>query len=691
MIDLEKLLRVPAVQPETGFDISPDGRTVVFSWDPTGQWELYALPLDVDEPQRSARCLTAGPGAKFGPHFSPDGKRLAYVLDLDGSEAFDLYVLELETGKATNLTPDTPFALMPGFAWSPEGDRIAVLADRDGMFEVYLMSALSPPSTPSPNAGGRGEPVTSGSPDDVGTGIPVSPDVGRMGRPVANGSPDDVEAGIPLESDSLTSVDDLPPSPGIGSRVGEANPRAGGEGLDGGEGLQKLFTPYGPAWKVQWSKTGKWLAVTCEGQGQDHFTYIVPVDGSPAHRVEIDGRAVSAIEPAWSPDGRQLAFSSDFSGYYDIGLWDPQRHSLEWATAGVQNYSSADWSPDGGRLACVISEGADTWLGVLDCSTGELQRYQVEPGVHYSPAFTPDGRQIVFIFDSPRRTDDLWSLELESGMLRQLTRSMPPDLSPEHFVRPQEIQYPSYDGSPVPALLFVPPGHDPEHPGPALILIHGGPNWLFQFLWYPAMAHPASRGWVVLAPNYRGSVGYGRAWQEANRFEMGRLDTDDCAAGVDYLVEHRLADPKRIAVSGRSHGGYLTMSCLTRYPEKFAVGSAVVPFINWFTSHAASRRDLQHWDRENMGDPVENADLWRERSPFFFLDRIQAPVQLISGANDPRCPASESIAARDQLQRLGKVCELLLYPDEGHGFLRIDNVVDHELKRMAFLAQRLEE
>jgi dipeptidyl aminopeptidase/acylaminoacyl peptidase len=195
---------------------------------------------------------------------------------------------------------------------------------------------------------------------------------------------------------------------------------------------------------------------------------------------------------------------------------------------------------------------------------------------------------------------------------------------------------------------------------------------------------------VVLAPNYRGSTGYGRAWQHANRFDLGGVDTQDVVAGADYLVREGLADAARIAVTGRSWGGYLTMTCLTQYPDRWAAGSAVVPFLNWFTAHANSRQDLQHWDVENFGDPEENRDLWRERSPFFFLDRIQAPVQLISGAHDIRCPASEALQARAELVAWGKVCDLVLYEDEGHSFLKIENVLDVKKRRLAFLAGVLE-
>ena len=132
------------------------------------------------------------------------------------------------------------------------------------------------------------------------------------------------------------------------------------------------------------------------------------------------------------------------------------------------------------------------------------------------------------------------------------------------------------------------------------------------------------------------------------------------------------------------------MTCLTQYPQQWVGGSAVVPFLNWFTSHANSRLDLQVWDIENMGDPQKNYQLWYNRSPFFFLERIKAPVQMICGANDPRCPASESLAARDVLISLGKQVELILYPDEGHEFLKTENIIDHELRRVAFLAGLLE-
>ena len=133
------------------------------------------------------------------------------------------------------------------------------------------------------------------------------------------------------------------------------------------------------------------------------------------------------------------------------------------------------------------------------------------------------------------------------------------------------------------------------------------------------------------------------------------------------------------------------MTCLTQFPELWCGGSAVVPFMNWFKSHEESREDLQHWNIENMGDPEENHQRWYNASPYFFLDLVSAPVQLICGGNDPRCPASDSVDARDKLAELGKDVELLLYEGEGHLFLQMDNLIDSEVRRAEFLAKVLEE
>ncbi len=595
MLDLETLLRVPAVDPDYGFDLAPDGRAVAFSHNATGGWEVYVLPLAA--PAAPAR-FTDGPGAKRAPRWAPDGRRLAYLVDLDGGEEYDIWLGDAERGLHINRTPDTPYAIQPAYAWSPDGRFIGFAANPSGRFHTYMM--------------------------DVQTG-----------------------AACPL-----------------------------------------LSLPYHD-YIVTWSPDGAWLAVIAETEGQDTDAFLVsPATGEHRLLTDAGGSPLRARDVAWSPDGSALAFSAPQGDHLALGIYDVASGQARWVAGGRADREGPAWAPDGRRLACVLNEGPTAALSVLDLENGTEAVYRVGPGIHSRPSFTPDGARLLFVFDSPHDPADLWSLDLRDGALARLTHSLPPELRDAPLVAPELVHYPAPDGRMVPALLYRPPGV--AGPAPAVLLIHGGPNWISRVTWDPVVQHMVSRGWVVLAPNYRGSIGYGREWQLANRFDLGGADADDVAAGADYLIRRGLADPSRIAVTGRSYGGYLTMVCLTRFPQQWVAGSAVVPFLNWFTGHANSREDLQHWDLENFGHPERDRELYYERSPYFFLDRVQAAVQLIAGAHDPRCPASESVQACEALRAAGKRCDLALYPDEGHEFLKTDNILDAERRRISFLAEALE-
>lgn len=593
-LDLAALLRIPYVEPDTGYDISPDGKQIAFSWNKTGQWEIYLLSIDA--PAKPIR-ITGEEGGKFSPKWSPDGRYLAYVCDTDGSERFDIYLYDTVSEQRTNLTPNTEEAIGYNINWSPDSEHIAFCCNRDGTFDTYI-----------------------------------------------------------LQLSSLECI--------------------------------KFFSSPHPHWDNKWSPDGSHLLVEMEGKGQDMWTFIVPLDGSTPYPISVAENPICVKDAVWSPQGDRIAFSSDVHGSFDIGILNLKDHRIFWITHNNQENDQPDWSPDGSTLVYLSGEGPKYSLVLHDTDNDQAKTYQLRPGVMYRPKFNRSGDEVLLIYDNPRRPSDLWRFNLIEQSFHRLTRSLPSEIDPDVFCLPQEIRYPGLDGKMVPALLYQPARS--KVTAPAVIYIHGGPNWLAQITWEPMIQHMVSRGWVVLAPNYRGSTGHGREWQNAARYDLGGVDTDDVAAGVHFLVEKNIVDPDRIGVMGRSWGGYLTMTCLINYPELWAAGSAIVPFLNWFTSHANSRDDLKHWDIENFGHPDDNQDLWYDRSPFFYLDEILAPVQLICGAHDIRCPASESEQAYQELIELGKECEFILYPDEGHSFMKTENQIDSQLRCMNFLARRLE-
>lgn len=567
---------------------------------------------------------------------SPDGRWLAYAANLTGRWEIHQLSLAGDPAAPRPIQPGTSGSFAPRY--SPDGRCLAWAWDTTGGETFHLLV----------------RDLASGEWADLTPAIPFSL------QPNLCWSPDGAHIALLADRDGCFEAYTIPSAGGPLTRV--------------------LASPH-PCWAVEWSPDGRWLAVEALATGLERSIWLVPLTSADPHPL---GGGINAWQPAWSPDGQHLAFCSDATGRWRIGLLEPDSNTLAWLPGGEGEYTQPTWSPDGRSIACTVGLGTRTALAVLHLASGTETRRDL-PGVHAVPRFSRDGSRLLYVFENSATPPGLWSWELATGHARPLTAALPAELVP--LLRlPETITYPGLDGAPVPALLFRPP----QTPAPALLVIHGGPDWHFESWWYPFWAHCANRGWAILAPNYRGSTGYGRAWQAASRFDFGGVDTDDCAAGALYLAREGLADPQRIAITGRSHGGFLTMSCLTRYPELWAAGSAVVPFLNWFTNHVHSRGDLQDWNIENMGSPQENAGRWRQASPYFFLDQVHAPVQLICGGHDPRCPAEDALEARDRLIELGKPVDLVMYADEGHAFLKRENLLDAELRRVAFLAQALE-
>jgi dipeptidyl aminopeptidase/acylaminoacyl peptidase len=258
----------------------------------------------------------------------------------------------------------------------------------------------------------------------------------------------------------------------------------------------------------------------------------------------------------------------------------------------------------------------------------------------------------------------------------ELTQSLPPTVDRSRLVEPQLVHYPSRDGREVPAYLFVPAGLDRSRKHPAIVWIHGDgiaqnyDGWHVRRdygVYYGFHQYLAQQGYVVIAPDYRGSIGYGREWRLAPYRDLGGKDYEDVASSVAYLESLLYVDPERIGVWGLSYGGFLTLQALTRDPELFRCGidvAGVQDFRDWYRDPGGP------WIGGRLGDPRENAAAYLQAAPIERVDRIARPLLVLHGTADVNVPFLESLKLVDALEKRGKDFDFVVYPGEFHYFRR---------------------
>jgi dipeptidyl aminopeptidase/acylaminoacyl peptidase len=245
----------------------------------------------------------------------------------------------------------------------------------------------------------------------------------------------------------------------------------------------------------------------------------------------------------------------------------------------------------------------------------------------------------------------------------------------DSFVDARVVHYESCDGREIPA-LFSQPADSPADGAPVVVDVHGGPESQRRPGFAPLTQYFCSRGYAVFEPNVRGSSGYGRAYAALDDVEKRMDAVADLAAGHDWLAARADVDADRIAVKGGSYGGFMVLAAMTEYPERWAAGVDVVGIANFVTfleNTGEWRRELREAEYGSLAD--DRAFL-ESISPITNVDRIDAPLFVLHGANDPRVPVGEAEQIADQAREQGVPVEKLIFEDEGHGISKLENRID---------------
>ena len=458
-----------------------------------------------------------------------------------------------------------------------------------------------------------------------------------------------------------------------------------------------VFAPGGMTVPTGFSPDGRWLSTArlTERPGDNDIHLIDVRSGDVVHATPHGDEALFD-RPAWLPDGSAFLFATN-SGRDLTGIARYELSSGSWRYVHEAEWDlSCSIDRAGQTLLVEANEDGYTRLELRDPETLELRRDVPLPrrGVAplgrpaLSPRLSRDGSFVVYHVSSPVEPGDTWRFDVQNGETTRLTKS-PADLPLDELVEPELHRFASFDSEQVPVFVWLPAAA--HRPAPVVVVVHGGPEAQFRPTWREGalIQYFVARGFAVAAPNVRGSTGYGKRYEHLDDVRL-RLDSvRDLAALHDWLAARPEIDGKRAALYGGSYGGYMVLAALAFQPERWSAAIDVVgisSFVTFLENTSPWRRYFREREYGSLG---RDREFLVEVSPLTHVDSIRAPLFIIHGANDPRVPLSEAQQLHRVLTEKGIPCELLVYPDEGHGLLKLANRLDAYPRAAAFLERVL--
>ncbi len=579
-----------------------------------------------------------------------------------------------------------------GGSFNSDGSKVAFLSNESGTYQLHII----------PRNGGESEQLTNY--DDAVTFASYSPIKDEIIFGMGSGGDEKVQ--LYLYDTANKSVKPLTDNPnsmyrfGGWSRDGRyiAYVSIERNGKDFDTYVRDLFSgdtrcvyDKGGDWSAcGFSPSGKYLVIARNNKNWDHDLFLINLETNEIEHITPHTEEAAFMMPRWLPDESKIFFITNRDRDIPaVATYDLKKKIIEYILTPKYEVEgiSVDW--EGKYLAVGTNEDGYGKLTFLDLKTlKQLSLPLLPDGEIGAVIFSKDGKYLCLNIQSAITNPDLWMISIEDQKVWRLTKSV--QKVPENvFVEPKLISFFSFDGLKISAFIFSPKNRDISKKLPAIINIHGGPESQYRPGFYPLTQYFVDKGYAVIAPNVRGSSGYGKKFLALDDKER-RLDSvKDLVALREHLVTKDAFDMTRIALMGGSYGGFMVLAGLAFYPDLWAAGVDTVGISNFVTflqNTAPYRRAIREVE---YGSLEHDREMLEKISPFNYIENIKAPLFVIHGANDPRVPLSEAEQIVNKLHELGRRAELLVYADEGHGLAKLKNRLDAYPRVIAFLDKHL--
>jgi dipeptidyl aminopeptidase/acylaminoacyl peptidase len=582
-----------------------------------------------------------------GATLSPDGRRIAYVSDASGR--LNLWLMNVDGTEPRQLlhAEDRQAAL----TFTRDGRQIVYIQDKGGD-EMYDIFAL-------PLAGGEPRNLT-----NTGQTSETGPLFSRDGSMLA-----------------FNAKDKISPSTNIAVMPWPSGPTR----------LLTHETDRKASWRpVCWSPDGSALFANRRVGLDDSDGYRIDTHTGVAEKLTAhEGKELVSISDI-SPDGKVLLLSSNRkAGYRNVVLLDlPSKH-WRWVTDTQWEASAGEFSPDGKTFTYELNADGRAGVQFVDTATLKASERGAPLGLNAGAAdptsFLPDDSYLLLHQDSTHPAN-LYVLHA-GGALQQITHNESPGLAAGVVPASQLVTYKSFDGRLISAFVWVPFNLKREGKAAAVVMPHGGPTGQTVDSFNSRAVLLVSRGFVVIAPNVRGSTGYGMEFQKANTKDLGGGDLKDELAGVDFLKATGFVDASKIGIWGGSYGGFMTLMAIGKSPGVWSAAVDEYGILNWYTMLQHEDPSLQEYEKTLLGDPEKDRAVYEESSPLRYIRNEKAPLLVLQGERDIRVPREEAEQVVAILKAEGRTVEAVYYPEEGHGFLKREHQTD-ELTRSAAWFER---